>query len=76
MTTIQQTPIKNDGDEIDIGLGSTYARQLGLGGIVEYDGTNEPADQTESNETSNQTNQGDGGAKKKKKNNKKKKKKK
>ena len=57
-------------------MGSAYARQLGLGDIVEYDGTNEPADQSESNETAGQSNQGEGGGTKKKKNNKKKKKKK
>ena len=76
MTTIQQTPIKNDGKEVDIGLGSTYAKQLGLGDIVEYDASNDPADQTESNDNPNQLKQGEGAGKKKKKNNKKKKKKK
>ena len=73
MTTIQQTPIKNDGKEVDIGLGSAYAKQLGLGDIVEYDGSN---DATEPDDKTNQPTQGEGGGKKKKKNNKKKKKKK
>ncbi len=77
MTTIQQTPIKSDGKEIDIGLSSNYARQLGLGDIVEYDAANDTSDPAESNDNANQSTQGGGGGgKKKKKNNKKKKKKK
>ena len=76
MTTIQQTPIKSDGKEVDIGLGSAYARQLGLGDIVEYDGSNDPSGPTESNDNANQSTQGEGSGKKKKKSNKKKKKKK
>ena len=77
MTTIQQTPIKSDGKEVDIGLGSNYARQLGLGDVVEYDAGNDTSDPAESNDNANQSTQGEGGGgKKKKKNNKKKKKKK
>ena len=77
MTTIQQTPIKSDGKEVDIELGSNYARQLGLGDIAEYDGTSVPSDQPDSTGNADQPTQGEGGGgKKKKKNNKKKKKKK
>lgn len=75
MTINQQTPIKNEGKAVDIGLGSTYARQLGLGEIVEYDASAHP-NPTDSNDSAQQSNQGEKGGKKKKKNNKKKKKKK
>ena len=74
MTIIQQTPIKNEGKAVDIGLGSSYASQLGLADIVEYDASSSPSKPTEPVE--NQSNQGDKSGKKKKKNNKKKKKKK
>jgi hypothetical protein len=74
MTIIQQTPIKNEGNAVDIGLGSTYARQLGLADITEYVGsTSNPTDSTEN---VHQSEQGETSGKKKKKNNKKKKKKK
>ena len=76
MTTIQQTPIKNEGKAVDIGLGSTYARQLGLSEIIEYDGSAVASNLTNSDESPHQSNQGEKGGKKKKKNNKKKKKKK
>lgn len=76
MTKIQQTPIKSDGKEVDIGLGSAYARQLGIGDIVEYDESNASSDPSESNDNANQSSHVEIGGKKKKKNSKKKKKKK
>jgi hypothetical protein len=76
MTTIQQTPIKNEGKAVDIGLGSPYARQLGLADVVEYDGSAPASNATDSVDDAQQSNQGEKSGKKKKKNNKKKKKKK
>ncbi|VEU43930.1 unnamed protein product [Pseudo-nitzschia multistriata] len=71
-TTTQQTPIKNEGKTVNIGLGSAYAKQLGLGDVSEYDSTESksPSDNTHQSEL------GETNGKKKKKNNKKKKKKK
>jgi len=76
MTIIQQTPIKNEGKAVDIGLGSPYAKQLGLGDVVEYDGSAPASNATDSVDDAQQSNQGEKSGKKKKKNNKKKKKKK
>jgi hypothetical protein len=76
MTIIQQTPIKDEGKAVDIGLGSTYARQLGLADIIEYVGSTSTSNPTDSIENAHQSNQGETSGKKKKKNNKKKKKKK
>jgi len=73
MTMNQQTPIKNTGKAVDIELGSSYANQLGLTGIIEYDGSTDP---NPSDSVENQSNQAEKSGKKKKKNNKKKKKKK
>mmetsp|Transcript_6986 Transcript_6986/g.17530 ORF Transcript_6986/g.17530 Transcript_6986/m.17530 type:complete len:683 (+) Transcript_6986:288-2336(+) len=72
LTTInQQTPIKNEGETVNIGLGSAYAKQLGLGDITEYDGSAEVPTPPAESETTQES-----GTKKKKKTNKKKKKKK
>mmetsp|Transcript_25553 Transcript_25553/g.55979 ORF Transcript_25553/g.55979 Transcript_25553/m.55979 type:complete len:618 (+) Transcript_25553:387-2240(+) len=72
MTTNQQTPIKNEGESVNIGLGSVYARQLGLGDLSEYDGTSPGPNQTGASDSADQSQPGE---KKKKKNKKKKKKK-
>jgi len=76
MTIIQQTPIKNEGKAVEIGLGSNYARQLWLADVIEYDGSTSPTNATDSIDNAHQPNQGEKSGKKKKKNNKKKKKKK
>lgn len=75
MTINQQTPIKSEGLAINIGLGSNYARQLGLGEITEYDDSALTTPETESSENAKQSHEGGKSGKKKKKNNKKKKKK-
>ena len=75
MTIIQQTPIKDDGKAVEIGLGSIYAKQLGLAEVSEYDGTTTSANPSELSENTDQSKQGEISGKKKKKNNKKKKKK-
>jgi hypothetical protein len=72
MTIIQQTPIKDEGNAVEICLGSTFARQLGLADITEYDATTAIA----ASGDVDQSKQEEKGDKKKKKNNKKKKKKK
>ena len=77
MTLIQQTPIKGDGTSVDISLGSSYAKQLGLGEISLYDGTSTLDASKQSTDNADEAKQEDGknaGGKKKKKNNKKKKK--
>jgi len=76
MTITQQTPIKNEGNAVDIGLGSPYARHLGIANIKEYDVSTSPSNPTDSIDNANESNQGGKNGKKKKKNNKKKKKKK
>jgi hypothetical protein len=72
MTIVQQTPIKDEGKAVEIFLGSTFAKQLGLADITEYDATTAIAVSGDVN----QSKQEEKGDKKKKKNNKKKKKKK
>ena len=78
MTITQQTPIKNEGKTIELGLGSTYANHLGLKDISVYDGSTALMNnQKNSTENSNEPeHQKEKNGKKKKKNNKKKKKKK
>ena len=75
MTITQQTPIKDDGKAIEIGLGSSYASQLGLKGVNEF--SSAVIDQNNSTKASiEEDNSKEKNVKKKKKNNKKKKKKK
>jgi len=76
ITITQQTPIKYDGEAIEIGLGSTYADQLGLKGVIEFDGSSVGIDKMNSAKTSNESDcRKEEGGKKKKKNKRKKKKK-
>lgn len=74
MTIRQQTPIKGDGNVLDIGLGSKYSQQLGLEGIDEYDAleTTEDEDVTKEEALTEESGGKKSGGKKKKKKNKKK----
>ena len=72
MTTNQQTPIKNEGKSVNIGLGSTYARQLGLGDMSEYDGTSGGPNQSGASDNTNKSLPAENSEKKKKKKKKKK----
>jgi len=74
MTRTRQTPIKNEGKSVEIGLGSTYARQLGLGDVIEYDDTTSPSNSADLIDNAKQSGQGEISGKKKRKKNKKKKK--
>jgi hypothetical protein len=77
MTILQQTPINDQGDSANIGLGSRYAVKLGLGDIAEFDATTLAQENAEVGEF-NTVDEGEKSAansKKKKKNTKKKKKK-
>jgi len=74
MTMNQQTPIKDEGKAVEIGLGSNYAKQLGLTGVTEYDGTTSSTSLLNTSGDANQTNRGEKLGKKRKKNKKKKKK--
>jgi len=69
----QQTPIKDEGKAVEIGLGSNYAKQLGLAGVTEFYFSNTTS-LLDSSGDANQTKQGEKNGKKKKKNKKKKKK--
>jgi hypothetical protein len=77
MTIIQRTPIKGDGENVNIGLGSIYSRELGLGDTSEYDASSnldtgnaaDDADESKQDDVGKKA-----GGKKKKKSNKKKKK--
>jgi len=73
MTMNQQTPIKDEGKAVEIGLGSNYAKQLGLAGVTEFYFSNTTS-LLDSSGDANQTKQGEKNGKKKKKNKKKKKK--
>jgi hypothetical protein len=73
MTILQQTPIKGNGEIVDIGLGSKYAFKLGLGNIGDYE-PNVTGQETCEGEDFTTTADGDkSGGKKKKKSKKKKK---
>ena len=75
MTICQQTPIKDEGKAVEIGLGSIYAKRLGLAEVTKYDGTTTSENPSDPSGNADQSKQGEKSGKKKKKNNKKKKKK-
>lgn len=71
LTVNQQTPIKGDGGNISLSLGSTFATKLGFVDIVEWDGNAEAEETTES--PTAEAKEKEGGKKKNKKKKKKKK---